>query len=304
MKTYQGTVKAVPLSVWQHQASAPCSDSRLPGWLNDLPVCKLSVNKQIPAMDIADTGKHGKCVDAQARSHLKRWHKTFLSLLTQPNQNLKLSKSSRPTYGLSLAPSATSGCGDLCPMAGNCSHVCLATAGNGRYNGVTVARIAKTRCFAEHPELFIWAVGRELLKHKKKQNIACRLNVISDLNWTRKTRWLFEDALPDIQFYDYTKVAKYLYQDRPKNYHITLSRQEGRDDECIKALEDGHNVAVVFDTKPSQTLPSTWHGFPVIDGDLNDERWRDAPGHVVGLRAKGSARGDQSGFVVSSATHS
>ena len=36
---------------------------------------------------------------------------------------------------------------------------------------------------------------------------------------------------------------------------------------------------------------------PVIDGDLTDYRPDDVKGCIVGLRAKGDARGDTSGFV-------
>jgi hypothetical protein len=45
-------------------------------------------------------------------------------------------------------------------------------------------------------------------------------------------------------------------------------------------------------------LPETWKGFKVIDGDKTDERFLDEKGVVVGLKAKGDAKKDQSGFVV------
>jgi len=52
-------------------------------------------------------------------------------------------------------------------------------------------------------------------------------------------------------------------------------------------------VAVVFDK-----LPETWHGFKVIDGDDDDLRYLDMGGVVIGLKAKGKAKQDTSGFVV------
>ena len=39
-------------------------------------------------------------------------------------------------------------------------------------------------------------------------------------------------------------------------------------------------------------------GKKVVDGDKNDLRFLDPKGVVVGLRAKGPARQDQSGFVI------
>ena len=53
------------------------------------------------------------------------------------------------------------------------------------------------------------------------------------------------------------------------------------------------NVAVVF-----HKLPETYLGRPVINGDETDLRFLDPKGVVVGLKAKGKAKKDTSGFVV------
>jgi hypothetical protein len=54
-------------------------------------------------------------------------------------------------------------------------------------------------------------------------------------------------------------------------------------------------MAVVFHGKE---LPVTFMNRKVIDGDLHDARIDDPKGVIVGLRAKGPARKDTSGFVV------
>jgi hypothetical protein len=54
------------------------------------------------------------------------------------------------------------------------------------------------------------------------------------------------------------------------------------------------NVAVVF---AGNDLPTEWNGKPVIDGDTDDLRFLDPQGVIVGLRAKGKAKYDTSGFV-------
>jgi len=54
----------------------------------------------------------------------------------------------------------------------------------------------------------------------------------------------------------------------------------------------GGNVAVVFDG-----MPNTYAGAPVVDGDASDLRFLDPDGVVVGLKAKGDAKKDDSGFV-------
>jgi len=57
----------------------------------------------------------------------------------------------------------------------------------------------------------------------------------------------------------------------------------------------------VFDVKRGKPLPArhTINGVTaiVIDGDLTDYRPEDIKGVIVGLRAKGEAIGDASGFV-------
>jgi hypothetical protein len=55
----------------------------------------------------------------------------------------------------------------------------------------------------------------------------------------------------------------------------------------------GGNVAVVFNE-----LPETYLGKPVINGDESDLRFLDPKGVIVGLKAKGKAIKDDSGFVV------
>ena len=56
-----------------------------------------------------------------------------------------------------------------------------------------------------------------------------------------------------------------------------------------------YNKAVVFRNKD---LPSTFKGVKVIDGDKHDMRFLDETNVVVGLKAKGKAKLDDSGFVI------
>jgi hypothetical protein len=54
------------------------------------------------------------------------------------------------------------------------------------------------------------------------------------------------------------------------------------------------NIAVVF----SGPLPKIWRGRKVIDGDTTDLRFLDPRGIIVGLKAKGRAKSENSGFVI------
>jgi hypothetical protein len=81
--------------------------------------------------------------------------------------------------------------------------------------------------------------------------------------------------------------------DAPVHYTYSLDVGSARETHALDYLRAGGNVAVVF----RGGLPETWNGYPVIDGDVTDVRYLDPRGVVVGLKAKGKARTDTSGFV-------
>tara|TARA_R100000734_G_C3294869_1_gene86167 strand:+ start:131 stop:463 length:333 start_codon:yes stop_codon:yes gene_type:complete len=104
------------------------------------------------------------------------------------------------------------------------------------------------------------------------------------------------EIFPNVQFYDYTKIYKRDVSNIP-NYHLTWSYSQANKDyakEYKTALNNGMNIAVVFRDK----LPAAFLGLPVIDGDKDDLRFLDSKGVVVGLKAKGDAKKDTSGFVI------
>jgi hypothetical protein len=105
---------------------------------------------------------------------------------------------------------------------------------------------------------------------------------------------------PSIQFYDYTKVFARLKKELPKNYHLTFSRAETESNhkETLLALQMGFNVAVVFNVKDETELPSQYQGFKVINGDMHDLTFLHDKNTIIGLKAKGMAKKDTTGFVV------
>jgi hypothetical protein len=127
---------------------------------------------------------------------------------------------------------------------------------------------------------------------------AFRLNVLSDVRWESVFPWLFT-AFPTAQYYDYSKHAKralrFARGRGPANYHLTFSRSEKNERECLQVLKAGGNVTVVFRSSP---LPATWRGYRIIDGDQTDLRFLDPRQVVVGLSAKGTGKHDTTGFVV------
>ena len=205
---------------------------------------------------------------------------------------------------------------------------CLNTAGRGgmakgegrltvaeiesgeRSNSIQKARIRKTRLYFEERATFMamlakdirraiaWTVARDLVP-------VFRLNGTSDIRWElaklENGQTIFE-AFPQVQFYDYTKIAN--RRNVPANYHLTFSLADGNDDQARKALHNGMNVAAVFRSKGTVAAYEKT-GFrldvtyPVLNGDETDLRFLDNAkgGAIIALYAKGNAKTDRSGFV-------
>lgn len=230
------------------------------------------------------------------------------------------------TWILHLAPSDLSGY-QTCPFATEgCRAACLNSAGQGgtfkrnggnvadqirdsKTNSVQAARIRRTRLFFEDREAFMALLVHEIqlcVKRAERQGLTpvFRLNGTSDIRWERvgltvdgqEFRNIFE-AFPELRFYDYTKNP--FRSKLPANYTLTFSLAESNLDAALAVLACGGNVAAVFraNSRKGEPLPMVWRGFEVIDADETDLRFLDKPGTVAGLRCKGSALSDSTGFV-------
>lgn len=201
---------------------------------------------------------------------------------------------------LYLAPSDESGVIDVCPNAGACRSVCLFSSGRGRFDATWNGRVRKTLLFVNWREEFYRQLRHDietLIREARARGMrpVVRCNGTSDRPDIALT---MANEFPEVQFYDYTKLPRPWLRVRP-NYHLTQSfdPQTVPVSECVDALTHGVNVAVVFDVRKGEPLPATWQGFPVYDGDASDLRFTDPRGVVVGVRAKGEAKHDASGFV-------
>ena len=219
---------------------------------------------------------------------------------TQNYKTVKGEKQGVITGILYLAPASISGW-NVCPKASEgCKKACLYKAGKGGLNSVQLARIKKTEFYYNNRKEFIDLLRKDiksLIKKAQNKNMipAVRLNGTSDLNFL--TTGIIEE-FPQVRFYDYTKVLNRFYKSLPSNYSLTFSKSESNQTEVETALKLGANVAVVFNTKKGQKLPETYLGYPVYDGDDTDLRFLDPKNVVIGLRAKGPAIKDKSGFVI------
>jgi hypothetical protein len=211
---------------------------------------------------------------------------------------------------LYLAPATTTKW-NTCPMAqtASCDKACLYSAGRGAFNSVQNARVNKTVWFFTERNSFMQQLVvdiRKLVAKATKQGLTplVRLNGTSDIRWETIgfvdadgiERKNIMDVFPDVQFYDYTKIAN--RKDLPANYDLTFSYSgvEGFQPYVEKAQAQGMRMAVVF--RHEKDIPNTFKGIRVVSGDNSDVRHLDDDGVIVALYAKGKAKSDATGFVV------
>ena len=235
-----------------------------------------------------------------------------MHILTSPEANPKIAKGIQYGYltaPLHLAPAKLSGY-QVCPMSSaGCRAACLNTAGRGVYSKVQQARIRKTKLFFEDRKEFFRLICKDIesLQRKAKSlslRPALRLNATSDIAWEgfelpNTSKNVFE-TYPEIQFYCYTKILKIVLRAREDNLHLTFSLSETNLEDAERAFRMNGcsvNVAVVFFKElPRRFDLGAEKGLWVIDGDTHDLRFLDPKGVVVGLRAKGKAKKDMTGF--------
>jgi hypothetical protein len=234
---------------------------------------------------------------------------TFKLLSTANPKIQKGTKLGYLSFILHLAPADLSG-HNTCPKAtAGCKNACLNTAGRGGMfkkgettNMIQKARIRKTKYFYEDRAGFMLDLAYDIqkgIKMAEKLGLkpVFRLNGTSDLSWEKYevpvfcTKNIFE-LYPNVQFYDYTKVLGRKVEDIP-NYFLIFSQADGNEADVSRAMEKGMNVAAVFDE-----VPETYMGKPVINADETDLRFLDPKGVIAGLKAKGKAKKDYTGFVI------
>jgi len=227
----------------------------------------------------------------------------MFKLLSTANPKIqKGTKMGYLSFILHLAPADLSG-REVCPKrTKGCTDACLNKAGRGgmfrkgeNTNMIQKARIRKTQYFFNNRADFMLdlvADIRKAIKFAERKGLTpvFRLNGTSDLSWEKYDaipgQNIFE-MFPTVQFYDYTKVLGRKVKQYP-NYHLTFSKADGNDADVAEALMQGMSVVAVYDKIP-EGVPSA---------DETDLRFLDPKGIMLGLKAKGPAKKDYSGFVI------
>ncbi len=244
---------------------------------------------------------------AQAPEFFNKPVKSLLSIGVD-NKTVKGEKLGFLTGILYLSPFDLSG-KNICPNAINagCDKACLYSAGRGKFNNVQLSRLRKTELFHNDLNAFMAILFNDISKLVRKaleRGLApvVRLNGTSDIDYSNTpitiNKTVYSNifmAFPEVQFYDYTKLPR---KNTISNYHLTFSYSglPSYDKTVQKALRLGMNMATVF----KGGLPNDFLGLTVIDGDISDLRFLDESNTpvIVGLKAKGEAKKDNTGFTV------
>ena len=233
------------------------------------------------------------------------------NLLSDGKVNHKIKKNIKlgyNTYSLNFAHSDLSGF-NVCPIANklteqenspkksNCSSCCVGYNGFASiHNSVMESRIKKTLSYFLDRKSFlnqlIYEIGKAIKESNKKGlKPSFRLNAYSDIKWEREyitdNKNIFQ-LFPDVDFYDYTKLSN---RNTPVNYQLTYSHY-GKFTDTSKALNNGLNVAIVFEKLP-EYIKINGKKYTVINGDETDLRIDEkinGDNVIVGLKFKGSKK--------------
>ena len=226
---------------------------------------------------------------------------TGLSYLGGVNISAKIEKNKKvnvKTYVTYLSPANLSGYNTCSHSTPECRMGCLNTSGRAGMEVVcgktqtADCRAKKTRLLFEQTNFYMqWLIAdikaEKALAEKDGFYFSVRLNGTSDIDWANiriNGKNIFE-MFPTTEFYDYTK-SPLKFKNKPKNYHLTFSYTGRNWQVCEMLLQQGFNIAIIFDVKKEIDLPKEFRGYKVINGDSTDYRVADPKGVIVGLKWK------------------
>ena len=234
---------------------------------------------------------------------LLRSNKTFYMSTKRPllgfNSSYKISKGLKKynyTTGiLYLQPSDAVSKKTLCPHAkpAGCEEPCLGKK-SGRLAMLTSQRAMTRRTlqYVLDPDGFKDRLRTEIVKNETDK-YCIRLNGTSDIDFSDLI-----SSLPNIQFYDYTKVFHRVERNTLTNYHLTYSasfKTPKLINKTKEAAVKGFNIALPLNTKgakgdfqiPTEVIINN-NLVKLSDFDTTDLRFLDKAGSIGTLTRKGS----------------
>jgi hypothetical protein len=151
--------------------------------------------------------------------------------------------------------------------------------------------------FALQPDLFNRHLIAEITTHHLNygDRLAIRLNGTSDIDFSDVI-----NRLPEVQFYDYTKIYARVLINRLPNYDLTYSGSANNAKALAmtaRAIKAGYRTVLAVntaETKGEYKLPSKLGDIPLINMDDTDVRFKDDSNAVGVLKRKGSNKGQRS----------
>ena len=199
---------------------------------------------------------------------------------------------------LYLKPADSIAATTICAAAqlAGCKAGCLESSGQLGMQTGDNAKIKRTICYLLEPERFNSELKREISKHHAKygNDLAIRLNGTSDIDFNSLI-----ESMPDVQFYDYTKIYYRVKTNQLANYDLTFSGSANNDrtiTQTAKAIKAGKRVVIALntaETKGEWKRPQSIGDIPLIDMDETDVRFKDAVNAIGTLKRKGSNKAER-----------
>ena len=168
-----------------------------------------------------------------------------------------------------------------------CRAMCLTNSGRLGLSVSQRAAFVRSYLWQSHRSVFLERLDAEITAFERK----CVDQPVIRLYGTHDGDILTDApdvvaAHPDVIFNDYTKlpiatgwVADNVYRCKSATEHTTR-------DQFLDYAVAGLNHAVAMDVARDAPLPLFYEGIPVVDGDIDDLRFLDPAGVIVGLRVK------------------
>ena len=232
---------------------------------------------------------------------IANWH--YLTEVNTPlvnvNSSTKIKKGVKinlETAILYLKPASSISAITLCAGADlfGCEADCLESSGQLGMSVADNAKIKRTiiyllRAVAFHSELRAEIERKAALAKKHGADFAVRLNGTSDIDFS-----LFICTMPEVQFYDYTKIYHRVKHNALDNYDLTFSGSANNEQTLkITARAIVNNLRTVLavntaETKGEYKLPNNLGLIPLVNMDDTDARFYDDADAVGVLARKGS----------------
>jgi len=181
----------------------------------------------------------------------------------------------------------------VCPHStAGCRAACLVSSGHMGMSPARNARLWRTVLYLADPARF-WALAvhelHALAARAARADMlpAFRVNGTSDI----ETPHGFAESarMLGVRLYGYTKDVSRALANLDSEVYSFNGSDDSRD-AALDVLSAGGRVSVVLDVPRGADIPSTWNGYPAVDGDATDAIFTQPAGSVLVLRLKGTRK--------------